>query len=249
MTLDDRLLVLLAKEPGEHRLDDIVDVLKEPKEAIQKRLHSLTRSGFLAPRRYHITPCGRLGPWESSMQRRIFRALVEKGPLTRAQLLQELGSGKPAGEFREAMANADRVLGWLVPPACVLLTEKGCSRALEIDSTCAEAPPWRCKPPEGLPMGGKRWTETEEGRAQALARRGLSLEACGRVLKRSPAAVELKLRELGTPFGVLHQEHLSNLAKDLYDELGTLRLVAEVMECSESTVSRRLQWEAPHVDQ
>jgi len=124
------VLELIVAEPGEHTVAEIGKRLGMGPKRAGKHVHALTRGGLVAPRLYRLTPAAKLGPADTAMGERIFAALVENAPLTRAELLQALGLETCTKNFTAAVQLSE-FYGWLIVPGQPVPTQAGIDLVLE----------------------------------------------------------------------------------------------------------------------
>jgi hypothetical protein len=124
------VLELIVAEPGENTAKELGQALGMPPKRVRKHLHSLARTGLVAPRAYRLTQAAKLGPADSEMAGRIFGALVESAPLSRAELLRALGLETCTKNFSAAVKYSE-FFGWLITPGQPVPTQDGIDLVLE----------------------------------------------------------------------------------------------------------------------
>jgi hypothetical protein len=128
-TVAHRVLLAVLSEPSEFDLDRLQHRVERggcglTKREAQKAMKALRRARWLEPKGFRAwSPRPPHEGWAGELAVEVWTALVQKGPMTRAQLAQALDVGEREGNFRRAIANL-KVCGAISPPSDLIPSRK-----------------------------------------------------------------------------------------------------------------------------
>ena len=120
------LRLLTGEYIGDLDARDLAQMIGVPKSDIQRELHAMTRAGLLEPRAYRLFPGrGVPGLMETALEREVLSALVELGPLSRADVaLSVTGEQQVSGGLKVALENL-HTYAHVSPPRCPWVSKAG----------------------------------------------------------------------------------------------------------------------------